>query len=54
MEIKKFVKQMLGLETHEYSDAPTYRCLRCGEEFERNYNSCPECSAAFVARADEE
>lgn len=29
-----------------------YRCLRCGEGFERNHHSCPTCGARFVVAID--
>lgn len=54
MGITNFLRQMIGLDSAGYSDAPTFRCIRCGEEYERNYNSCPDCGAQFVVRADEE
>lgn len=54
MEVKKMLKQMLGWNASGLSEGPTYRCLRCGSEFERNHTSCPECGAAFVALAEEE
>lgn len=35
-------------------DRPRFRCLRCGSEFERQFETCPECGGRFVAEITDE
>lgn len=30
-----------------------FGCLKCGETFDRQYRTCPECGGQFVAPLDE-
>ena len=30
-----------------------FACLKCGEKFDRHYQSCPSCGGAFIAPRDE-
>ncbi len=32
----------------------SFRCLRCGKEFDRQYDTCTDCGNRFVARVDED
>jgi len=35
------------------SDDDTYRCIRCGDEFDTNYHDCPSCGQPYVTVVDE-
>lgn len=41
------VRGIVG-EDEEESEPP-YRCVRCGAGHDRDYHSCPDCGAQFVA-----
>lgn len=30
-----------------------YRCIRCGNEFDKNVHTCPTCGGEFVGPAEE-
>ena len=36
------------------SNGPTFRCLRCGAEFQRQYDTCPDCRARYLAEVEED
>lgn len=45
---------LLGQASSSVTAQPEFRCLRCGAEFKRQYNTCSECGAQFVAEIDTE
>ena len=36
----------------DYEEDPEYRCIKCGADLQRNYNSCPECGRSYIAPLD--
>ena len=38
----------------ETDDGETYRCVNCGDEFERPYRECPECGGPYVAPVEDD
>jgi rRNA maturation endonuclease Nob1 len=34
------------------SDEPAYRCIKCGEGYERDVSTCAACGGQFVAPVD--
>lgn len=55
MGVIEFLRRMFsGRATHGMSEQPRFRCLRCGAEFEGQYDTCPECGGRFVAEIDAE
>jgi rRNA maturation endonuclease Nob1 len=55
MAIRKWLGYLLpGSNVVTEDDGPAFRCLRCGAEFERQYDTCTECGNRFVARVGEE
>lgn len=41
------IRDLLGNSADEERDR--YRCINCGEEFERPFRECPDCGGQFVA-----
>jgi len=41
------IRDLLGNSADEERDL--YRCINCGEEFERPFRECPDCGGEFVA-----
>ena len=37
------------LTSPDEDDRELYRCVNCGEEFERPYQECPDCGGPYVA-----
>jgi len=55
MSVREFLRRLfLGRGGRSLTDRARFRCLRCGSEFERQHDTCPECSARFVAELEEE
>lgn len=49
MIVPDIVGRLLGGD----EDDVTYRCIRCGDEFDRDYRDCPSCDHPYVSRLDE-
>jgi len=41
------IRDLLGNSADDERDR--YRCINCGEEFERPFRECPDCGGEFVA-----
>lgn len=35
-------------------DGEAYRCVNCGEEFEREFRECPACGGPYVAPVEDD
>lgn len=38
--------------TARTDDGDLYRCINCGEEFDRPHQECPDCGGPYVAPVD--
>jgi len=56
MNLLSAVKRLIGweLRTPKGDDGDTYRCVKCGETFERDYYTCPDCGSEYVAPLETE
>lgn len=55
MGLKDVLRNMIpGGNMYSMADQPSFRCLRCGSEFERQHATCPECGARFVVEVNED
>lgn len=55
MGIIKYLLQMAPWSSPQaMTEQPTFRCLRCGAEFEREHITCPDCGAQFVGEVQDE
>lgn len=55
MGVRDVLRRLLfGQSPASLTAQPRFRCLRCGAEFERQHDTCPECGARFVAEIDAE
>lgn len=55
MDIKKYLKRMVPWSSNlAMTEGPTFRCLRCGAEFECEYSTCPDCNGQFVGEVEDE
>lgn len=34
------------------SEEETYRCIHCGDQFDRNYHDCPSCGHPYVTETE--
>ncbi|MFC4989438.1 hypothetical protein [Saliphagus infecundisoli] len=46
------VERIRGLFGGDDEGEANYRCIRCGEGYERNHQSCPACGSEFLAAAE--
>lgn len=49
MNVLDLLRRLLGAD----EDSTTYRCIRCGDEFDSNYLDCPSCDHPYVSRVEE-
>lgn len=42
------------LRSPNEDDRALYRCINCGDEFDRSYRECPECGGPFVAPVEDD
>lgn len=49
MNVRDVVRRVLGRD----EEGPTYRCIRCGDEFDRDSHDCPSCGHPYVSRVEE-
>lgn len=43
--MKRLIRRLLGRD----DESSSYRCIRCGDEFDQNYRDCPTCGEPYVA-----
>lgn len=49
MKIAAVVRRLLG----RGEDSAEYRCIRCGDEFDRDHHDCPSCDHPYVSEVEE-
>lgn len=49
MTVVDLVRRLLG----RGGDTETYRCIRCGDEFDRNHRDCPTCDHPYVSQVED-
>ncbi|WP_436912227.1 hypothetical protein [Halosimplex marinum] len=50
MNPMRALRRLLGRSD---TDETTYRCIRCGDEFESDYRDCPTCGQPYVTELEE-
>jgi rubrerythrin len=51
MKMTDVVRRLLGRGDDEQDEL--YRCIHCGDEFERNYQECPSCGRPYVVELED-
>lgn len=46
------IERLFGLFEHD-SETPQYRCIQCGEGYERSQRECDVCGSQFIAEASD-
>jgi rRNA maturation endonuclease Nob1 len=54
MGVRKYLRLLLPSSDQTLSEDPTFKCLRCSAEFEREHRTCPECGGQFVGEIQDE
>jgi transcription elongation factor Elf1 len=55
MALRDYLRWVLpGGKNMGVSDDPTFRCLRCGAEYERQYDTCSNCGVRFIIEVPDE
>ena len=56
VSVMSIVDRLFGLVglSAQRDEEVSHRCVRCGGGFDRAYQACPDCGAAFVAPVDSE
>lgn len=44
------LRDLIG--TTDVEDRELYRCVNCGDEFERDYRECPQCGGPYLATVE--